>query len=47
MSYIGVGLPNNLILVFNAAFSNISSISWRPVLVVEKAGEPGENNRPW
>jgi hypothetical protein len=25
-------------LVFNATFSNISAISWRPVLVVEKAG---------
>jgi hypothetical protein len=27
-------------------FSNISSISWRPVLVVEKAGLPRENHRP-
>jgi len=26
--------------VFNATFSNISTISWRPVLVV---GETGEN----
>jgi hypothetical protein len=34
-------------LVFNATFSNISAISWRPVLVVEKAGVPGENHRPW
>jgi len=24
--------------VFNATFSNISAISWRPVLVVEEAG---------
>jgi len=32
---------------FNATFSNISAISWRPVLVVEKAGVPGENHRPW
>jgi hypothetical protein len=31
-------------LVFNATFSNIS---WRPVLVVEEAGVPGENHRPW
>ena len=30
-------------LVFNAIFSNISAISWRPVLVVEEAGE---NHRP-
>jgi hypothetical protein len=34
-------------LVFNATFSNISAISWRPVLVVEEAGVLGENNRPW
>ena len=33
-----------LILVFNATVSNISAISWRPVLVVEEAGE---NYRPW
>jgi len=26
------------VLVFNATFSNISAISWRPVLVVEEAG---------
>ena len=31
---------------FNATFSNISVISWRPVLVVEEAGVPGENHRP-
>jgi hypothetical protein len=31
-------------LCFNATFSNISTISWRPVLVVE---EVGENHRPW
>ena len=35
------------ILVFNATFSNISAISWRPVLVVEEAGVPEENHRPW
>jgi hypothetical protein len=28
----------------NATCSNISAISWRPVLVVEEAGE---NHRPW
>jgi hypothetical protein len=28
-------------------FSNISAISWRPVLVVEEAGVSGENHRPW
>jgi len=30
--------------VFNATFSNISAMSWRPVLVVE---ETEENHRPW
>jgi len=33
--------------VFNATFSNISAISWRSLLVVEEAGVPGENHRPW
>ena len=32
---------------FNATFNNISAISWRPVLVVEEAGVPGETHRPW
>jgi hypothetical protein len=30
----------DLILVYNATFSNISAISWRPALVVEEAGVP-------
>jgi hypothetical protein len=30
---------------FNATFNNISATSWRPVLVVEEAGVPGENHR--
>jgi len=36
--------------VFNASFSNISAISWRPVFVVEEAEyperttDPGESN---
>jgi hypothetical protein len=34
-------------IVFNATFSNVSAISWRPVLVVEEAGVLGENHRPW
>jgi hypothetical protein len=33
--------------VFNATFSIISAISLRPVLVMEEAGAPGENHRPW
>ena len=32
---------------FNATFTNISAILWRPVLVVEEAGVHGENHRPW
>jgi hypothetical protein len=32
---------------FKATFNNISAISWQPVLVVEEAGVPGENHRPW
>ena len=36
-----------LFIVFNATFTNISAISWRPVLVMEEAGVPGENHRPW
>jgi hypothetical protein len=35
------------LIVFNATFSNISAISLRLVLVVEEAGVPGENHRPW
>jgi hypothetical protein len=31
---------------FNATFSNISA-TWRPVLVMEEAGVPGEKHRPW
>jgi hypothetical protein len=34
-------------IVFNTTFRNISAISWRPVLVVEEAGVPGENHQPW
>jgi hypothetical protein len=30
----------------NAIFNNISVISWRSVLLVEKTGGPGENHRP-
>jgi hypothetical protein len=31
----------------NATFNNILAISWRPVLVVEEAGVPGEIHQPW
>jgi len=33
--------------LLNATFSNISAISWLPVLVVEEAGVTGENHRSW
>jgi hypothetical protein len=33
-----------VVLVFNATFSNISAISWRPDLAVEKAGVLGEKH---
>jgi len=34
-------------IVFNATSSNISAISWQPVLVMEESGVPGENQQPW
>ena len=34
-------------IVPSATFSHISVISWRLVLMVEEAGVPGENHRPW
>jgi hypothetical protein len=33
-----------VLVCFNATFSNISAISWLPVLVVEEAGVPEENH---
>ena len=32
--------------MFDVTFNNISVISWRPVLLVEETGVPGENHRP-
>ncbi len=34
------------LMVFNATFNNISVISWRSVLLVEKTGGSRENHRP-
>jgi len=31
-------------MVFNVTFNNISVISWRSVLLLDKTGEPGENH---
>jgi hypothetical protein len=33
-------------MVFNATFSNISVISWQPIILVEENGVPGENHPP-
>jgi hypothetical protein len=47
ISYIEAEDKHDLIhwfIVFNATFSNIAAISWRPVLVVEEAGVSGENH---
>ena len=33
-------------MLFNAAFNNISAISWRSVLLVAETGVPEENHRP-
>ena len=33
-------------MVFSATFSNISVLSWRPVLLVEENEVPGEKQRP-
>jgi len=33
-------------MVFDVTFKNISVISWRPVLLAEETGVPGENHRP-
>jgi hypothetical protein len=35
-----------MVIVLNATFKTISTISWRSVLMVEKTGVPGENHRP-
>jgi hypothetical protein len=34
------------LMMFIAIFNNISFMSWRSVLLVEKTGGPGENHRP-
>ena len=34
------------VMVFYTTFNNILVISWRPVLLVEETGVPGENHRP-
>jgi hypothetical protein len=36
---------DDLVMVFNATFNNISVISWRSVLLVDETGVSGENHR--
>ena len=33
-------------IMFNATFNNVSTISWRSILLVEETGVPAENHRP-
>ena len=35
-----------IVILFNVTFNNISVISWRSALLVEKSGVPVENHRP-
>ena len=37
----------DLIDLIFGVLTPLSAISWRPVLVVEEAGVPGENHWPW
>jgi hypothetical protein len=41
------GLLDWFFFIYCTTFSNIPAISWRPVLVVEEAGVPGENHWTW
>jgi hypothetical protein len=36
-----------MVMMLNAAFNNISAISWRSVLLVEETGVTGENHRQY
>jgi hypothetical protein len=44
MGKIDVNTYKYVIMVFNAAFNNISVISWWSVILVEETGVPGENH---
>ena len=46
-TYLYIGIYRGyMIMVYNATINNISVISWRSVLLVEKTGVPGDNHRP-
>jgi hypothetical protein len=36
-----------MVIQIQKDLKNISAFIWRPVLVMEEAGVPGENHRPW
>ena len=38
---------SRLIYFYFLCLTPLSAISWRPVLVLEEAGVPGENHRQW
>jgi hypothetical protein len=44
INHLGTDLFDDWFIVFNATFSNISAISWWPVLVVEEAGPGGSTS---
>ena len=42
--YVSIG--NQVFVLFNATFNNISVILWRSLLLVKETGVPSENDRP-
>jgi hypothetical protein len=42
---VSVNYDKVMVIVLKATFDNISVISWRPGLLVEETGVPGENHR--
>ena len=42
---VSVNYDKVMVIVLKATFDNISAISWRPGLLVEETGVPGENHR--
>jgi hypothetical protein len=40
-------METKILILIIGVLMPLSAISWRPVLVVEEAGIPGENHRPW
>ena len=40
-------METKILILIIGVLMPLLAISWRPVLVVEEAGIPGENHRPW